>query len=251
MKVAQMQPSLKWSIEQRDLVEETGYHQVHCTAGKYKTKIFQLNHLWWRMSPGQETWSKIESNQLPFFSKAQTDHHWLKLPGEDIAVSLWFVGENTATTINQTLIFLQEETTTNQCLLPQHIQKTDGQKLLQEDYQSWKLGIASEEITSTQSWLLVNLKHGQILISQHSKPKQPTRLAEKQSSSHLSWKRPVVFHHSPYTPHWEHALWAHDCPTRNWKDRKILQGSSQRDKEQWDMYLPSLATHALGPAEPQ
>lgn len=43
MKVAQMQPSLKWSITQRDPVEETGYHQVPCKAGKYKTKIFQLN----------------------------------------------------------------------------------------------------------------------------------------------------------------------------------------------------------------
>lgn len=176
MKVAQMQPSLKWSIVQRDLVEETGYHRVHCTAGKYKTKIFQLDYLWWRMSPGQETWSKIESNQLPFFSKAQTDHHWLKLLGEDTAVSLWFVGENTATTINQTLIFLQEETTTNQCLLPQHTQKTDGQKLLQEDYQSWKQGNASEGIAPSQSWLLLNLKHGQILIPKHSKPKKPTRL---------------------------------------------------------------------------
>lgn len=49
-------------------------------------------------------------------------------------------------------------------------------------------------------------------------------------------------HHSPYTPHWEHGLWAHDCPTRDWKDRKTLQCSSQCDKEQWDMYLASQGT---------
>lgn len=120
-----------------------------------------------------------------------------------------------------------------------------------EDYQSWKLGTASEGITSPRSWLLVSLKHDQILIPKRSKPKQPIRLVGKGSSSHLSWKHPVLFHHSPYTPHWEHGLWAHDCPTRDWKDRKILQCSSQSDKERWDVYLASLATHALGTAEPQ
>ena len=40
MKVAQTQPSLKWSITQRDIAAETGYHQVRC---KYNTQIFQLN----------------------------------------------------------------------------------------------------------------------------------------------------------------------------------------------------------------
>lgn len=251
MKVAQMQPSHKWSMVQRDLVEETGYHQVHCTAGKYKTKIFQLNYLWWRMSPGQETWSKIESNHLPFFSKSQTDHHWLKLPGEDIAVSLWFVGENTATTINQTLIFLQEETTTNQCLLPQHTQKRDGQKLLQEDYQSWKQGNASEGATSSKL-TSVELKTGPNPYSQTFEAQTANQTeVGRWSSRHLNWKHLPQSHHSPYTAHWEHWLWAHDCPTRNWKDRKILQCPSQCDKEQWDMHLASLPTHALGTAKPQ
>jgi len=82
------------------------------------------------MSPGQDTRKKTESNQLSFFSKAQTDHHWLKLLREDIAVALWFVGEITATTIHQTLIFLQE-TVTNRCLLPQQTQKADCQRVLQ------------------------------------------------------------------------------------------------------------------------
>lgn len=83
------------------------------------------------MSPVQETQRKTESNQLPFLSKAQSEQHWLKLLREDTAVTLWFVGENTATAINQTLIFSQE-TITNQCLLPQQTMKTESKKFLQQ-----------------------------------------------------------------------------------------------------------------------
>lgn len=43
IKVVQMEPSLKWSTTQKDLVEERRYHQVAYKAGKYMTKIFQLN----------------------------------------------------------------------------------------------------------------------------------------------------------------------------------------------------------------
>lgn len=92
---------------------------------------------------------KIESNQLLFLSKAQPEHHWLKLLGEDIAVTLWFVGENTATTINQTLIFLRE-TITSLCLLPQQTPKTDCKKFLREHHQNWKDGNASEGVISSR-----------------------------------------------------------------------------------------------------
>lgn len=43
IKAVQMEPSLKWCITQKDLMEERRYHQVTCKAGKHTTKIFQLN----------------------------------------------------------------------------------------------------------------------------------------------------------------------------------------------------------------
>lgn len=45
--------------------------------------------------------------------------------------------------------------------------------------------------------------------------------AERWSSSHLNCKHPLLFHCSPYTSHWGHGLWAHNCPTRHWKTERF------------------------------
>lgn len=75
MKVAQMQPSLRRSITQGDLAEETGsqgrgYHQIPCKAGKYKTKIFQINCSAQLMSNVMK--KESESNQPPAAKTRQT-----------------------------------------------------------------------------------------------------------------------------------------------------------------------------------
>lgn len=225
MKVAQMQPSLKWSITQRDFVEETGYHQVPCKAGKYKTKIFQLNRS--MMNNVSRAWDMKEDWKQPatFLQQIPDRPSLAKIARRRYCsyplVCRWKYCHNNQSNID---IFTRDNNKSVLAATTNTKQSQISAGALSEARQCfWR----DHFLTKLTCIRLLTYAKSSPLRAQS--PDKPTRLRQRWSSNHLSWKHPLLLRDSPYMSHWGHGLWTHACPPHNWKDRKILRRSVPRD----------------------